>query len=170
MSHCVSRQNQHSVEFGGRNPITSIGLGSGFRHGSYCSVRAGLSMRSIGRHLHRTASTISHELRRYAATCSGGLEYRASTAQWHGEERAAVPLLERSARTTVSRRPSGPPQAAALTKSNSFPKSVTTSYRTRSCEIRRPISAKNFRAQSIFVFSISRSMSDDMEPLVSATK
>src|ERR1700733_9103245 len=45
----------------------------------------GLSGQEIGRRLGRPACTISHELRRNAATRSGGLEYRASTAQWHAE-------------------------------------------------------------------------------------
>ena len=39
----------------------------------------------IGRRLGRAASTISRELRRNAATRSGGLEYRATTAQWHAD-------------------------------------------------------------------------------------
>jgi IS30 family transposase len=41
-------------------------------------------VREIARQLGRSPSTISRELRRNAATRSGGLEYRASTAQWHG--------------------------------------------------------------------------------------
>lgn len=48
----------------------------------------GLSRREIGRRLGRSASTISRELRRNAATRGGGLEYRASTAQWHAERSA----------------------------------------------------------------------------------
>ena len=36
-------------------------------------------------------STVSRELRRNAATRSGGLEYRASTAQWHAERSARRP-------------------------------------------------------------------------------
>ena len=36
-------------------------------------------------------STISRELRRNAATRSGGLEYRATTAQWHADRRARRP-------------------------------------------------------------------------------
>ena len=42
-------------------------------------------VRAIARKLGRAPSTISRELRRNAATRSGGLEYRASTAQWHGQ-------------------------------------------------------------------------------------
>ena len=40
-------------------------------------------VRAIARKLGRAPSTISRELRRNAATRSGGLEYRATTAQWH---------------------------------------------------------------------------------------
>src|SRR5580700_3479563 len=45
----------------------------------------GYSMQEVARRLGRVASTISRELRRNAATRSGGLEYRATTAQWHAE-------------------------------------------------------------------------------------
>ena len=48
----------------------------------------GHSMQEIGRRLARSASTISRELRRNAATRSGGLEYRATTAQWHADRSA----------------------------------------------------------------------------------
>lgn len=51
----------------------------------------GHSMREIGRRLGRSASTISRELRRNAATRGGGLEYRATTAQWHAERSARRP-------------------------------------------------------------------------------
>jgi IS30 family transposase len=44
--------------------------------------------RAIARHLGRSPSTISRELRRNAATRGGRLDYRASTAQWHAERRA----------------------------------------------------------------------------------
>ena len=49
------------------------------------------SIREIGRRLGRSASTISRELRRNAATRSGGLEYRATTAQWHAERSGRRP-------------------------------------------------------------------------------
>ena len=42
-------------------------------------------LREIGRRLGRSASTISREIRRNAATRSGGLDYRATTAQWHAD-------------------------------------------------------------------------------------
>jgi len=57
----------------------------------------GLSVRSIGRILDRAASTISRELRRNAATRSGGLEYRASTAQWHAERSGQRPKIAKLA-------------------------------------------------------------------------
>ena len=45
----------------------------------------GCTVQEVARQIGRAASTISRELRRNAATRSGGLEYRASTAQWHAE-------------------------------------------------------------------------------------
>lgn len=45
----------------------------------------------IARQLARAASTISRELRRNAATRSGGLEYRATAAQWHADRAARRP-------------------------------------------------------------------------------
>ena len=51
----------------------------------------GEGVREIARRLGRAASTISRELRRNAATRGGGLEYRATTAQWHAERAARRP-------------------------------------------------------------------------------
>lgn len=51
----------------------------------------GHSMHEIGRRLGRAASTVSRELRRNAATRGGGLEYRATTAQWHADRSARRP-------------------------------------------------------------------------------
>src|ERR1700730_1659775 len=51
----------------------------------------GCTVREVARQIGRAASTISRELRRNAATRSGGLEYRASTAQWHAERSARRP-------------------------------------------------------------------------------
>src|SRR6266567_6292775 len=48
-------------------------------------------VRVIARRLGRAASTISRELRRNAATRGGGLDYRATTAQWHAERAARRP-------------------------------------------------------------------------------
>lgn len=45
----------------------------------------------IARKLGRASSTISRELRRNAATRSGGLDYRATTAQWHADRAARRP-------------------------------------------------------------------------------
>src|SRR5690349_9203966 len=51
----------------------------------------GCGVRETARRLGRDATTISRELRRNAATRSGGLEYRATTAQWHAERAARRP-------------------------------------------------------------------------------
>jgi IS30 family transposase len=51
----------------------------------------GCGVRAIARQLGRAPSTISRELRRNAATRGGGLEYRASNAQWHADRRARRP-------------------------------------------------------------------------------
>jgi IS30 family transposase len=53
----------------------------------------GKRVREIARELARSASTISRELRRNAATRCGGLEYRATTAQWHADRAARRPKL-----------------------------------------------------------------------------
>jgi IS30 family transposase len=72
----------------------------------------GHSMQAIGRRLGRSASMISRELRRNAATRSGGLEYRATTAQWHAERSARRPkptklALNATLRTYVEERLAG---------------------------------------------------------------
>lgn len=51
----------------------------------------GRCIREIARRMGRAPSTISRELRRNAATRSGGLEYRATTAQWHADRSARRP-------------------------------------------------------------------------------
>ncbi len=48
-------------------------------------------VRAIARKLGRAPSTISRELRRNAATRGGGLEYRATTAQWHAHRSSRRP-------------------------------------------------------------------------------
>ena len=58
----------------------------------------GTTMQEVARQLGRAASTISRELRRNAATRSGGLEYRATTAQWHAERAARRPKQAKLAR------------------------------------------------------------------------
>jgi hypothetical protein len=60
-------------------------------------------MREVARRLGRAASTISRELRRNAATRSGGLEYRATTAQWHAERAARRPKQGKLAINTALR-------------------------------------------------------------------
>ena len=58
----------------------------------------------IARRLGRSASTISRELRRNAATRGGGLEYRATTAQWHADRRARRPKVAKLAANDALRR------------------------------------------------------------------
>src|SRR6185437_14754915 len=53
----------------------------------------GKGVREIAHELARAASTISRELRRNAATRCGGLEYRATTAQWHADRAARRPKV-----------------------------------------------------------------------------
>ena len=57
----------------------------------------GAGIREIARQLNRAPSTISRELRRNAATRNGGLEYRASTAQWHSDRSAKRPKVAKLA-------------------------------------------------------------------------
>src|SRR5438874_643897 len=61
------------------------------------------TMQEVARQLGRAASTISRELRRNAATRSGGLEYRATTAQWHAERAARRPKQAKLARSAALR-------------------------------------------------------------------
>ena len=56
-------------------------------HARRCGVR------EIAGWIGRSPSTISRELRRNAATRGGGLEYRATTAQWHADRRAKRPKM-----------------------------------------------------------------------------
>jgi IS30 family transposase len=51
----------------------------------------GAGVRQIARHMGRSGSTISRELRRNAATRGGELDYRATKAQWHAERAARRP-------------------------------------------------------------------------------
>jgi IS30 family transposase len=53
----------------------------------------GNSVRGIARHVRRSPSTISRELRRNVATRGGQLEYRATAAQWHADLRARRPKV-----------------------------------------------------------------------------
>jgi IS30 family transposase len=80
----------------------------------------GHSIREIGRRLGRAASTISRELDRNAATHGGGMDYRATTAQWHADRSARRPkptklALNAALRTYVEERLAGvvaPPSGA----------------------------------------------------------
>ena len=69
-------------------------------------------MREVARRLGRAASTISRELRRNAATRGGnlaetrsvcGLDYRATTAQWHAERAARRPKRAKLAENAALR-------------------------------------------------------------------
>jgi hypothetical protein len=53
----------------------------------------GFLIREIARHLGRSASTISRELRRNAATRGGTLHYRAVAAQWKAERQTCRPKV-----------------------------------------------------------------------------
>ena len=61
-------------------------------------------VRAIARKLGRAPSTISRELRRNAATRSGGLEYRATTAQWHADRSLRRPKPAKLVEHEVLRR------------------------------------------------------------------
>jgi IS30 family transposase len=61
-------------------------------------------IRDIARLISRSPSTISRELRRNAATRNGGLEYRATTAQWHADRKARRPRLAKVAANDELRR------------------------------------------------------------------
>src|SRR6476646_4620111 len=63
----------------------------------------GQGVREVARRLGRAASTISRELRRNAATRGGGLEYRATAAQWHAERAARRPKRAKLARNAALR-------------------------------------------------------------------
>src|ERR1700688_473626 len=59
---------------------------------------------AIARKLGRAPSTVSRELRRNAATRCGGLEYRATTAQWHADRSLRRPKAAKLARNEILRR------------------------------------------------------------------
>ena len=63
----------------------------------------GFGVCEIASQLDRAPSTISRELRRNAATRGGGLEYRATTAQWHADRRARRPKVAKLAANDVLR-------------------------------------------------------------------
>ncbi|MCY3950373.1 MAG: IS30 family transposase [Acidimicrobiaceae bacterium] len=57
----------------------------------------GHGVREVARRLGRSPSTISRELRRNSSTRTADLAYRATTAQWHAERRAARPKVAKLA-------------------------------------------------------------------------
>src|SRR3954447_11662217 len=63
----------------------------------------GCTMQDVARRIGRAASTISRELRHNAATRSGGLDYRATTAQWHAERSACRPKQAKLAANSTLR-------------------------------------------------------------------
>jgi transposase-like protein len=64
----------------------------------------GAGVREIARQLGRSPSTVSREIRRNAATRGGGFEYRATTAQWHADQRARRPKPAKLAVSLALRR------------------------------------------------------------------
>ena len=63
----------------------------------------GVGVRACARHMGRSASTISRELRRNAATRGGTLDYTASTAQWHADRAALRPKVAKLAANAALR-------------------------------------------------------------------
>ena len=80
-----------------RGPLSGRFLSFGEREEVALLRVRGCGVRQIARQLGRSASTISREVRRNAATRSGGLEYRATTAQWHADRRARRPKVAKLA-------------------------------------------------------------------------
>jgi IS30 family transposase len=83
-------------EAGGMPPISQAPLSGRYlsfvEREEIAVLRAGgCGVREVARRLGRSPSTISRELRRNAATRAGRLEYRATTAQWHADQRAKRP-------------------------------------------------------------------------------
>ena len=81
---------------GGMPSVTQVPLSGRYlsfteREEIALSRAGGCGVRETARMLGRSASTISRELRRNTATRSGGLEYRATTAQWHADRRGRRP-------------------------------------------------------------------------------
>src|ERR1019366_7316245 len=81
---------------GGMASVTQVPLSGRYlsfaeREEIALSRAGGCGVRETARMLGRSASTISRELRRHTATRSGGLEYRATTAQWDADRRGRRP-------------------------------------------------------------------------------
>ena len=84
-------------------PLTGRYLSFAEREEIALGRAVGRGVRDIARRLGRAPSTISREIRRNAATRSGGLEYRASAAQWHADRSARRPKSARLAMNAAPR-------------------------------------------------------------------
>jgi len=85
-------------------PVSGRYLSFGEREEIAILHAQGVGVREIGRRLGRSPSTISRELRRNASTRSRGVVYRATTAQWHTEQRASRPKVSKLAANDQLRR------------------------------------------------------------------
>jgi IS30 family transposase len=96
-------------EGGGMPSVTQVALSGRYlsfdEREEIALLRArGCGVRETARLVGRAASTVSRELRRNAATRSGGLEYRATTAQWHADRRGRRPKVAKLVVNAVLRR------------------------------------------------------------------
>src|SRR5213080_3387333 len=80
-----------------------------------------VGVREIARHLSRSASTVSREVRRNASTRGHALVYRATTAQWHAERRASRPKVSKLAANDALRDYVQERLAGAIAKPDSEP-------------------------------------------------
>ena len=80
-----------------REPLSGRYLAFDEREEIAILMAQGHGVREIARQLRRSPSTVSRELRRNAATRGGKLEYRATTAQWHADQRARRPKVAKLA-------------------------------------------------------------------------
>jgi transposase, IS30 family len=84
-------------------PLSGRYLSFGEREEVALARAQGGGVRAIARRLGRSPSTISRELRRNAATRGGGLDYRATAAQWHADRRARRPKTAKLAANAALR-------------------------------------------------------------------
>ena len=131
----------------GKAAVGAVSVVCGAR-GDRDSAGTGPQVREIARQLGRAASTISRELRRNAATRSGGLEYRATTAQWHAERAARRPKPAKLAMNA---------EAAALCAGSAVRPG-------RSAERRRGCRARRCRGRTPARAAAASAMGDGMEP------
>jgi IS30 family transposase len=80
-----------------RHPLSGRYLSFAEREEIAILKAQGRRVREIACHVSRSPSTVSRELRRNAATRGGKLEYRATTAQWHADQRARRPKIAKLA-------------------------------------------------------------------------